>query len=307
MGRCWCVVGAVAGLSVLAACGDDPPTDAPPEPNCTETGLPEDLFMPSETVSPIRGNISIKDRRDYSLDDLGMPKANNLGIIQATFARVSTGTPTMEALMPLGMNCLGRLSRSQVNAPRFLAMDGVMIKSTGRGDVATTSVNPGRYSSTGALVLSGASAPRAVGTQSAGGEFPSFDEAISTVEPLELTAPASDGLAILEVDDLLIRWTGTGGQGALITIIPEYEGPVQSGGQVVCQVLDDGCFTLPAAATNFLLANRDQSPSGQPIAVAKFTLVVERYIISFVEPAAQTVLTLDSSTEYRLTLRNGVE
>ncbi|MBK6684065.1 MAG: hypothetical protein IPG45_06290 [Deltaproteobacteria bacterium] len=282
-------------------CGEEV-TEPPPDPACTEIGLPAEITVPTDQEAPLQGSITLSDRRDRSLDDQGVPRTINRGLIQAAFADVSTSTDAPENLLPIGANCIGRLSRSSVDSPAFLEMDGVTVRNTARGDVVTNKIGTGRYTQAGDLILLGANGVRVVGTAAAGAPFTSFDEAAEPIESLEVSSPASDGQQLLKVDDLPIRWSGTGGQGVLITVIPNYTGNTQSGGQVLCQVIDDGCFNLPSAATNFLLANREDG-----MGIPSYTLVVERYKIRVVEPAARTLLTIESSSEYRLTLKNGVE
>lgn len=297
----WWAPALALGCSAFLACGEDP-VDPPPDPTCTEVGLPDEIMVPTDQEAPLQGSITISDRRDRSIDDNGTPRSINRGLIQAAFADVSTSTDAPEDLMPIGFNCIGRLSRSSVDAPTFLPMSGFSVKNTARGDVTANEIGPGRYTQAGDLVLEGASGIRAVGQGAVGGRFPSFDEAVDSVERLEITEPASDGNALLKVNDLPIKWSGSGGQGVLITVIPNYRTNNQSGGQVLCQVLDDGCFNLPSAASNFLLANREDG-----MGIPDYTLVVERYRIRVVEPASQVLLTIESSSEYRLTLKNGVE
>jgi hypothetical protein len=81
----------------------------------------------------------------------------------------------------------------------------------------------------------------------------------------------------------------------IVAIDPDQTGGVESGGDVVCVLADDGCQTLPTSVAVFLLASQAET----------FTIIVSRHRYRAVTLDAQTFLELESIAEVRGTLVNG--
>jgi len=142
--------------------------------------------------------------------------------------------------------------------------------------------------------LTGAEAQLMVGA--AGDVFGAFSTSIDAVEPLGLESPAVDGTGLLETGELRFQWNGANADYVEIRLAPITDDPLVSGGQLICQVADDGCYDLPASATSFLLSSNTTT----------FSLSVQRINAAVVTPDANTAVRVSVVTEVRATLQNGV-
>jgi hypothetical protein len=70
--------------------------------------------------------------------------------------------------------------------------------------------------------------------------------------------------------------------------------PSTSGGQVICEVKDDGCFDLSSEAATFLLAAADDL----------YTLTVNRYRFTELAAGDDAWVTVETISESRSSLKN---
>ncbi|MCA9550133.1 MAG: hypothetical protein KC933_08865 [Myxococcales bacterium] len=240
--------------------------------------------------------MSIRDILDQTDDEAGVPQTVRSGRLQAGFADLSAVTSTPAQVMPLGPSCFGLISlpvKSGQSEP--LTMAEIRVEGTARGSVLASQASPGTYVAVGDPLL-GADALRFLGTADPSTPFPGFDEALPALRSdVMLSVPAADGTAALTVDAFPVRWTPAGADWVEITLEPKSD-QVEDGGLVVCQVKDEGCFDVPVAATNFLLAGNAET----------YTLSVQLHRYRGVEPEAGAFLEVEAVAETRLTVDNGV-
>ena len=242
------------------------------------------------------GFVTVRDVFDQSDDDTGAVQATRIGRVQAGFADLTAVTSTPAQVMALGPACFGLVSRpvrGGQSAP--LAMGEIRVEGTARGTVLASEVGAGTYVAVGAPLL-GSDALRFVGAADPAAARRAFDEALAALRgDVQLTAPAADGAAELTVEALAVRWSKAGADWVEITLEPEAD-QVDDGGLVVCRVVDEGCFDVPIAATNFLLSSN--APT--------YSLSVQLHRYRAVEPEAGALLEVEAVAETRLTLDNGV-
>lgn len=280
-------------VALLSACsgGDEPEPD---DPRCLETMSP--VGAPSAGNARFVGVIDVTDVRQFEIDAAGALSETHIGRITGTFAdymNVETGTPAME--LPLGDTCRGIVSRSQPGSPRRVAIESLVVRGTSQGEVTVAQAVPGVHREISDPFLDGASELTAVITSS--GAFPSFEGRFTPAEPITLTEPVSDGTGELTRAGVRLRWNEGNGDAVVIVIQPfDPNGMVQSGGQVICEVIDDGCMDVPATAATFLLgANVDT-----------YKLIVARVVANGAVADDQTFIRMDSASEWRTDLDNGV-
>lgn len=257
----------------------------------------DEVGGPTGTSRVIRGSVTLRDRRDETLDADGQPTGLVEGRVIASFADFSTVTSTPSALMALGSTCVGIISRP-VSSGRPVRLDVANLEVSGSaaGVLAVTRTSTGVFSSSGAAPLlpgAGELSFRA----GAGAVFPGFDERVPPVEPLSLLQPAASPVSLLEPEGLDVTWAPGSGDYVALSIAPVREdGSAEGGGQVVCVAADDGCFVVPPAAVAFLLASQ----------TGRYTLSVERGRTLAFELDSGAGLELAVLSEVRVTLENGV-
>jgi hypothetical protein len=273
-------------VAALFACGDE----EEPDPACLEhIG---NLVVPQESDLPLQGKVTLLDRETRTLGDDGVPQELLQGRIQGAFFDVSARTATEASFTQLSDECVGRVSRglpAQGLVPLSVAM--LEVRGTARGAVRAMEVDPGLYLDAGGPILGGGT----LEVVAEGDGFPTFTETIVAPDPMLLTEPSLDGGNFLAVEDLDVVWNAGNGEFVIIAIDPDETGGVESGGDVVCIMPDDGCQTLPKSVAVFLLAS--QSPT--------FTIIVSRHRYRAVTLDDRTFLELESFAEVRGTLRNG--
>jgi hypothetical protein len=260
------------------------------------------LADPTPTAGPVAsdaprvGFVTVRDTFDQTDDTAGAVQALRRGRLQAGFADLTSVTSTPAQVMALGPHCFGLVSRPVRSGDAVpLAMGELRVEGTARGVVRATEVSTGTYVAAGEPLLGG-EALRFVGTAAAPVAFPGFDQTLPALRAdVMRSAPAADGLAALTVDALPVRWTPAGADWVEVALEPETD-QVDDGGQVICRVADTGCFDVPVAATNFLLAGN----------ALRYTLSVSLHRYVALEPEAGAVLELEASSEVLLTLDNGV-
>jgi hypothetical protein len=285
--RAACAV--LAATAAIVACGgEDPP---PPPSGCADDTPPE---IAAVTQTAIRGVVTLRDRRDRTLDAGGTAQDVIQGRLSATFGDFSTVTSTPSSLSVLGP-CVGVVSRPTSSGQvRRLDLEQLTVRGTALGDIIAMRASAGFYqSSEMRLFMPGAGSLTFVGTEMAGG-FPAFEEAIEAVDTIALDAPNADAAELL-IDPLELRWAAGDGDYVDVTISPE-EMEQTGGGQLLCIVRDDGCFTIPSEANTFLLASQTE----------RYTLSIQRHRYRALHPNADTTLELDVISEELLTLKNGV-
>ncbi len=251
------------------------------------------VVVPEESDVPLQGKITLLDRDTRTLGDDGLPQALHQGRIQGAFFDVSTRTATDAAFMALSDECLGRISRGQPATGLVpLALSSLEVRGTARGTVRASEVDSGLYLDAGDPIL-GAGSLEVVGE---GDSFPAFDEMVTAPDPLAISDPPLDGTTLVELGDLNVAWNKGNGDFVVIAIDPDQTMGVESGGDVVCVMPDDGCQTLPASVAVFLLASQADT----------FTLIVSRHRYRSVTLDDRTFLEIESIAEVRGTLKNGV-
>jgi hypothetical protein len=253
--------------------------------------------IPTGQSSVIRGEVTVRDRRDFALDPMGKPANSTLGSFIADFGDYSTITSTPAPLMDLGNGCGGVIGRPLRSGDvKRLRIGSLTLKGSPMGDVVPTETSTGVYASMGPqpfMASGGDASLRVVGTMS---EFPAFDESLAKLASVDVNAPKTDGTAVLKMDDLYTGWTQGDSDWMLIQVVPNTPANTEGGGQVVCFVADKGCFTFPALAATFLLAS--QSPT--------FNMSIERHRYKADALDAKSSVEVELIAETRLTLKNGV-
>lgn len=252
---------------------------------------------PSASNATQTGFVQVIDTWDRSQDDQGQPKDIRTGRLQAGFADLSTVTSSAAQFTTLSEVCVGVVSRP-VREGRALpvAVSEVRVEGTARGTILATRAGPGTYIAVGDSVLGdGQGTLRFVVTATGAPGFEVDQMMPSMRGTVQLSLPEIARPADLTTDAYPLRWTSANADWVTISVRP-LGGDVEDGGQVVCQVADTGCFDLPVAATNFLLAsNRSQY---------SMTVQLHRYLS--VEPTGDTLVEVEAVAETRLTLNNGV-
>ncbi len=267
----------------IAACGED----APPATLC-DPDAP--LQLPGPQGQALQASVRIRDRVDRSWDANQTPRSLNQGTIQADFVDLSAVTSTPAAFLLLGDQCVGRTSRPQSSAPTFLPMTSLSVAGTSRGTVSAMTAGVGKFALVGEPFL-GAD-PLVISADTDGDRsFPAFTETVASLPALSLSAPALID-ATMGLDDLPFRWEAASGDFVTLTLVPD-QANVESGGQVICTIRDDGCFDLPAAATNFLLAADTES----------YTVIISRHRLTTNNLRADAYLELQSIQELRFTVQ----
>lgn len=285
---------ALFGTLLVAACsgGDEPVED---DPACLEVAAP--AAGPSTGDHRFVSTISVVDLRDFREDSAGARVEAHVGRITATFADFEgVGTSTPADQLVLGERCVGIVSRPSSASPTGVAIDEVTVSGTARGAVTVPPTGaPGVYLDIGDPLLDGASTLTAAVTSS--GDFAPFEVDIEAAQPLVVETPRSDGTGAVLRSAMRVRWNAGNGDAVVVRVTPEVPaGGVQSGGQVICQVVDDGCFDVPASATTFLLSAN----------VETYGLLVSRVRAVGEEVDADTVVVLRSAAEWTTDLVNGV-
>lgn len=284
---------AVAGLLSFACSGDD--SAEPDDPTCTEFEAPAD--GPTTAGARYAASISVVDTRTFGEDSAGARTEATVGRITGSFSDLQgVGTSTPAQAIELGERCVGIVSRPMNASPTGVAIDRLVVGGTARGEVEVNAVaTPGLYLDVGAGLLDGATEVSADVTSSAA--LPGFSASITPAEPVVVTSPASDGTGLVERAGLRVRWNAGNGDAVVIRISPvQAMGGVESGGQIICEVVDDGCFDVPAAATTFLLSSNVQEYS--------FLLGRVRAVGQDVDSMTRAVLR--TASEWSTDLANGV-
>ncbi|MEM7678455.1 MAG: hypothetical protein AAF449_20890 [Myxococcota bacterium] len=242
---------------------------------------------------PQQGSVTIRDVFDTSLDEAQNPRDLQQSRIQAAFGTV-TATAGDPALIDLGRNCVGVVSRPQLGMTTIEAAGELNISGLAEGPVTVEPNANQVYSRVGTPQFSGADDQLMIAA--AGDAFDAFSTSIPVVDPLQLMAPGVDGTARLETGELRFQWNGANADYVELRLAPITDDPLVSGGQVICQVADDGCFDLPASATSFLLSSNTTT----------FSMSVQRTNVQLLMPDADTAIRVVVVSEVRATLLNGV-
>jgi len=222
-----------------------------------------------------------------------------LGMMTADFGDYSTISSTASAEMDLTQGCVGIISRPvRSGMVKPLKLQSLTLKGTSKGELMATATSTGVYSlSQSQPLMLDVPSVRVVGVMAAMNAFPSFDQAVDVVTPMEVTGPASSGAAELKNEAFTVTWTAGQSDWAEIDIIPVLKDTTMSnGGQVVCFVPDSGCFSVPAMASTFLLASLAD--------VYTVSVARHRYVATMLD--ARSGVEVDAIAEWRLSLKNGV-
>ncbi len=242
---------------------------------------------------PNRGTVTIRDDVDTTLDDQGAPRDNRTGRVTAVFQRVTVASvPPM--VDELGVRCLGVTSRGVDGEETLQGVGTITVDGLAPGALAIEPRADLRYVFPISTPLDGAAAN--VDLSAPGATFSGFTGSIPSIAPLALLEPPAAGTGELLFGELVVRWTPGSADYVEIQISPDVNTIESQGGQVVCQVADDGCYTVPAMATTFLLAAD----------VPTYTVAVRRTNARLVEPDPDTVVELEVVSEARFTIQNGV-
>ncbi len=283
----------LAGL-LLAACSGGETTE-PDDPACTEIEAP--ASGPSTAGARYTASISVVDTRTFGEDSAGARTEATVGRITGTFSDVEgIGTSTPADALELGPLCIGIVSRPQNASPTGVAIDRLVVAGTARGEVDVPAVgSPGLYLDIGTGLLDGASQLSATVTSS--GDFAPFSASLDPADPVVVESPPSDGTGLVERAGMRVRWNAGNGDAVVIRITPERAmGGVDSGGQIICQVIDDGCFDVPAAATTFLLSSNTED----------YTFLLGRVRAAGQDVDGMTRAVIRSASEWSTDLMNGV-
>ena len=281
-----CVV--FVALASPGGCSDD--ADSGLNPACQEDLDIRDTFVPDVQR---RGSVTIRDVVDTSLGSDGEQLDIRQGRIQGNFGTV-TATGAAARLQDLGLSCVGLTSLPAVGTTVRQTAGALRIEGLADGDVIVEPDGSTRYIETGAPYF-GAAGPT-LRASAPGGDFPGFSIDVPAVQTLQLRAPATDGTARLLPGELVVEWSAGDADFVEVRVTPVSDEPSISGGQVICRVADDGCFTLPASATSFLLSNNTRT----------YTFRVQRANVRVAMPDAETAVQMSALSEVRATLQNGV-
>jgi hypothetical protein len=286
----------VLGLTglLLFACSGEDPTD-PDDPVCMELEAPED--GPTTAGARFTASISVVDTRTFAEDSAGARTEATVGRITGSFSDLQgVGTSTPAQALELGERCIGIVSRPTNATPTGVTIDRLVVGGTARGDIEVNAVaTPGLYLDVGAGLLAGATEVSA--TVSSSGALPGFAASIAPAAPVVVESPVSDGTGTVDRAGMRVRWNAGNGDAIVIRINPEQTmGGVESGGQVICQVVDDGCFDVPAAATTFLLSSNTE----------KYGFLLSRVRSVGQEVDGMTRAVLRTASEWSTDLANGV-
>lgn len=242
-----------------------------------------------------QGQVIVRDVVDTTLDENGEPQDVAISRVQASFGTV-TATDTGPALIPFGSACAGIVSQpSNLGGTELQSAGQVTVVGLFPEPLEVPPLGEGRYQHVGMpqLAAAVAAAVEIVGT---GAAFGPFTIQVPVAAPLALRAPVLDGTAPLTPSPLTLEWNAGAADYVELRIAPVSDDPLESGGQVVCQVPDTGCYALPASATSFLLSSN----------TATFTLSVQRTNIRIVQPEMGRSVEASVVSEVRATLVNGV-
>ncbi len=278
---------AVVALAVAGqGCGDG---SGPEIPDACLQDAPLQV-VPQESDLPLRGQISIRDIQDRTLDANGMPQSLNLGRVQAAFADFSASTSTPAAVTPLGDFCVGRVSRSAQVGARRVSLQRLSVEGTRRGAIEVASSTPGVFVEQGEPLLPDSGELRVVGTSTGG--FPGFELTVAPSAPISVSEPTA--ATRIELGELTVAWNAADSDFVVIVVDPDdAPGQPDSGGQVVCAVPDDGCFVLPTVASAFLLSAQTET----------YTLVVERHRYRAMEVSG-AFIELEAISQWSSTIDN---
>lgn len=252
-------------------------------------------MVPEDSDVPKQAKVTVIDREDRTLDDDGVPQSLMRGQIQGVFFDVSARTSTPASFTALAEEgvCIGRTSRSMpAMGLEPLGVDGLRVEGTARGVVQAGERSPGQYADIGGPVLAGGTLRIVAGA----GDFPAFDEELEAPDPVTVSAPPLDGSALVELGEMSVEWNAGNGDFVLIRIDPDENSGVDSGGDVICAVPDDGCYVLPASVAVFLLAAQGDT----------FTMIVSRHKYRSLELDAESYLELEAISEVRGTIKKGI-
>ena len=280
---------ALAIFVALAACSED--TSDSSDAACGADDIVNVTDVPMVTR---RGNVTIRDVVDTTLNEQGQSVDLQEGRIQASFGTVTaTGAPP--ATIEWSFRCAGVVSRSSTSdSVERQNVGSLTVAGVAGGPLVVDPVAVGSYVRLGALLL--LDATETIDVSAPGAGFVAFSTQISRVAPLLVQEPATDGTGALEAGELEIRWEPGSGDYVELRIEPVFTEGSLSGGQVICQIADDGCFRLPVSATNFLLSSNTPT----------FSMSMQRTNLQVLEPAADTAIRVSVVSEVRATLQNGV-
>lgn len=271
----------LVGAASLAffACGEESTQDTGSCQSSEEPRLAEESTLPRQGSVRVRDTV---DEREAS--------AGQRGQITASFFDLSAQTATIAKVMPLSEYCGGILSLPDSSGAQALSVGALSIDPSADGtlDIPETKAGSGRY----VVVRPNSLLPDAdaLTATATAGSFPAFGLSAPIPAPVGLTAPTQGGE--IDAGGMELSWAAGGGDFVEIELTPDERAAGQVGGQVICQVADTGCYSLPASVFVFLLQ------SGSPT----YTLTVRRRIVRTKELSADTALQLETATEHRITL-----
>lgn len=283
----------LVGLLLAACSGGD--TTPPDDPACVELESP--ASGPSTAGARYSATISVVDTRTFGEDSAGARTEATIGRITGTFSDLDgVGTSTPADALELGPLCVGIVSRPMSASPTGVAIDRLVVGGTARGEVDVAAAGtPGLYLDIGTGLLDGASQLSA--TVSSTGDFAAFAATLDPAAPVVVESPVSDGTGLVERSGMRVRWNAGNGDAVVIRISPvQAMGGVESGGQIICQVIDDGCFDVPAAATTFLLSSNTE----------EYAFLLSRVRAVGQDVDGMTRAVMRSASEWSTDLLNGV-
>jgi hypothetical protein len=267
-------------------------------PVCHNQGVPQ-LPQRLTGAAKILGTITLRDRIDRSVDPTGAPMQIQLGTLTADFGDYSAISSTASAEMDLTEGCVGIISRPvRTGMVKPLGLQNLSVKGTAKGEILATSTSTGVYSiSQHDPLMANVASVEIVGVTAGMGSFPSFDQMIKVVTPMEATEPKSDGTPELKNQAFTVGWVAGDSDWAEVDVTPVLKDMTMSnGGQVACFVPDTGCFTVPAMAATFLLAAQADV----------YTVSIQRHRYVATMLGAGSGVEAEAISEWRLSLKNGV-
>ncbi len=281
----------VGTWAAVASCGEAEVSDGQCEGDVIATMGP---IASNETQT---GFVQVIDSWDRTQDDQGQVKDIHVGRVQAGFADLSTVTSSAAQITTLSEVCVGVVSRPVRDGRAMpIAVTEVRVEGTARGTILASRAGPGTHIAVGSSILGDGQGTLRFVVTATGAPGLEIDQMMPSLRgTVVLSEPDVARPADLTTDRYPLRWTSAGADWVTISVRP-LGADVEDGGQVICRVADTGCFDLPVAATNFLLAsNRSQ-----------YSMTVQLHRYSSIEPSADTLVEVEAIAETRLTIDNGV-
>ncbi len=252
--------------------------------------------LPEESQRPLQGKVSIRESRDVTLDEQGMPRDIHVGRVQAVFADLSTASTTVAEVLDLGGGCGGVVSRPQDEGVRFFEPTSFEVLDDSGDPISLRMTGPGKFFHSGEPFFDRSQSFKVVGKGDSLSAFADFDVGLPASVRIEPLGFKTDGTEVLNQGSWSVSWVPKEGDFVVLSIVPnETSSSIQSGGKVECIMADEGCFEVPELAVQFLLGS----------AAPDFTLVLKRHHYRAQELGTGGFLEVETLFEFRATLQNG--